>query len=135
MMMFVKELKTEMMSLKKWAVVGVSGNKDKFGYKIWKTLKEHGYTTYGVSPNYDELEGDKIYRSLSELPEKVDIIDMVVPPRLSISILEEAKENGIEYIFFQPGTYNKEVVAKAEELGLKYLTDDCVYATLKKEAH
>ena len=129
------KLKGKMMSLKKWAVVGVSGNKDKFGYKIWKTLKEHGYTTYGISPNYDELEGDRIYKSLSELPEKVDIIDMVVPPRLSITILEEAKENGIEYVFFQPGTYNDEVVAKAEELGLKFLTDDCVYATLKKGAH
>ncbi|MDX9918096.1 MAG: CoA-binding protein [Gudongella sp.] len=127
------ELKNEMMELKKWVVVGVSGNKDKYGYKIWKTLRENGYTTYGVSPNYDELEGEKIYHKLSELPEKVDIIDMVVPPRVSINILDEAKEAGIEYIFFQPGTYNKEVVAKAEELGLKFLIDDCVYATLKED--
>jgi len=81
------------------------------------------------------LRETEYINQLSELPEKVDIIDMVVPPRLSITILEEAKENGIEYIFFQPGTYNDEVVAKAEELGLKFLTDDCVYATLKKGAH
>lgn len=126
-------IKSEMMNLKKWAVVGVSGNKDKFGYKIWKTLKEHGYVTYGVSPNYEELEGDKIFKTLAELPEKVDVVDMVVPPKIGIGVLEMAKEIGIEYIFFQPGTYNSEIVAKAEELGLKYLTGDCVYATLKKE--
>lgn len=126
-----KDLKTEMMDSKKWVVVGVSGNKNKYGYKIWKTLLEHGYTVYGVSPNYDELEGQKIYKSIGELPEKVDVLDMVVPPKISIGVLEEAKDAGIEKIFFQPGTYNDEVVGKAEELELEYLLDDCVYATLK----
>jgi hypothetical protein len=129
--MIEKDIKKEMMELKKWAVVGVSGNKEKFGYKIWKILKENEYTAYGVSPNYEELEGEKIYPALSQLPEKVDVIDMVVPPRISMGVLVEAKENGIEYIFFQPGTYNSEVIAKAEELGLNYLTGDCVYATLR----
>ncbi|WP_422486515.1 CoA-binding protein [Gudongella sp. DL1XJH-153] len=128
-----KELKNEMMESKKWVVVGVSGKKEKYGYKIWKILKENGYTTYGISPNYDELEGDKIYKSLASLPEKVDVLDMVVPPKISIGVLDEAKEAGIEMIFFQPGTYNDEVVAKAEELDLRYLLDDCVYATLKAE--
>ncbi|MGM0396392.1 MAG: CoA-binding protein [Bacillota bacterium] len=128
-----KNLKNEMMESKKWAVVGVSGNKDKYGYKIWKILMEHGYTVYGISPNYDELEGIKIYKSLASLPEKVDVVDMVVPPKISIGVLQEAKEAGIDMVFFQPGTYNEEVVAKADELNMKYLLDDCVYATLKAE--
>ena len=58
---------------------------------------------------------------------------MVVAPRHSINSLEEAKELGIEYIFFQPGSYNDEVVEKAEELGLKYVINDCVYAILKRK--
>lgn len=126
-------LKDEMLKKKSWVVAGVTANKDKYGYKIWKILKEHNYDTFGVNPNYDEIEGQKIYHNLKELPSKVDVLDMVVPPKISIKTLEEAKEVGIEYIFFQPGTYNDEVVQKAEELGLKYLIDDCIYATLKKE--
>lgn len=126
-----KELKKEMMDSKKWVVIGVSGNKDKYGYKIWKILRENDYTVYGVSPNYNELEGEKIYESLNSLPEKVDVLNMVVSPKISIGVLEEAKQAGIEMIFFQPGTYNDEVVAKAEELNLRYLLDDCVYAILK----
>jgi len=121
------------MESRKWVVVGVSGKKEKYGYKIWKILRDKGYTTYGVSPNYSELEGEKIYESIGSLPEKVDVLDMVVPPKVSIKVLEEAKEAGIEMIFFQPGTYDDEVVAKAEDLNLRYLLDDCVYATLKAE--
>lgn len=126
-------IKEEMMNKKIWAVVGVSGNKDKWGYKIYKILKENNYETYGVSPNYQELEGDQIYKTLADLPKKVDVVDLVVAPKISLSILEEAKELGIEYIFFQPGTYNNEVVAKAEELNLKILTGDCIYATLRNK--
>lgn len=126
-------IKQEMMDKKVWAVVGVTAKKEKWGYKIYKILKDHNYESYGVSPNYDEIEGDKIYKSLKDLPKKVDVIDMVVSPKISLNTLDEAKEAGIEYIFFQPGTYNDEVVAKAEELGLKYLIGDCVYATLRNE--
>ena len=124
-------MKQEMLEKKTWAVVGVTAKKDKWGYKIFNILKEHNYETYGISPNYDEIEGNKIYHSLSELPVKIDVIDMVVSPKISLTTLEEAKELGIEYIFFQPGTYNDEVIEKAKELGFKYLTKDCIYATLR----
>ena len=56
----------------------VTANEKKYGYKIWKKLLEHNYETYGVNPNYDEIQGHKIYSSLKELPKKVDVIDMVV---------------------------------------------------------
>ncbi|MDR7857156.1 CoA-binding protein [Tissierella sp.] len=126
------KIKEEMLSKKVWVVVGVTGKKDRFGYKIWRTLKEFDYETYGVSPNYEELEGDKIYPSVKDLPKKVDVLDMVVAPKIAIHILDEAKEAGIEYIWFQPGTYNEEVLSKARELEFKILYDDCVYATLRK---
>ncbi|HLR21050.1 MAG TPA: CoA-binding protein [Tissierellaceae bacterium] len=125
-----KKIKEEMLNMKSWAVVGTTINKDKFGYKIWKKLKEHNYNTYGVNPNYEKIDGEIIYHSLNDIPNKIDVVDIVVPPKVSINILEEIKELGIEYVFFQPGTYDDTVVKKADELGLKYLTDDCIYSTL-----
>lgn len=124
-------MKQEMLDKKIWAVVGVTANKDKFGYKIWKKLMEHGYEIYGVNPNYDEIEGKKIYSSLKDLPKKIDVVDMVVPPKIGTKTLDEAKEQGIEYIWFQPGTHNDDIIKKAEDLGFKFIKD-CVYATLKK---
>lgn len=123
-------IKKEMLGKKTWAVVGVTANEKKYGYKIWKKLLEHNYETYGVNPNYDEIQGNRIYSSLKDLPKKVDVIDMVVPPKISLTTLDEAKELGIKYIWFQPGTYNDEVIKKAKALGFEILYDDCVLATL-----
>lgn len=124
-------LSEEMLNKKNWAVVGVNEKKDKWGNRLYNVLKDNDYKVYGVNPNYDEIDGDKIYHSLKDIGEDVDVIDMVVPPKIALSTIEEAKELGIEYIFFQPGTFNKDVIAKTEELGLKYVAGECVYDILK----
>lgn len=128
-----QEIKKEMLDKKIWAVSGVSEKKHSWGYKIWKKLKEHGYKTYGVNPNYEEIEGEEIYSSVDELPEKIDVLDMVVSPNIGMGVLDNAKDAGIEYIFFQPGSYNDEIIEKASHLGFKYLVDDCIYAILKSK--
>lgn len=129
--MSYENIKEEMLEKKSWAVVGVTNKKDRFGYKIWKILREHNYTSYGVNPNYNEIDGEKIYQSLKDVPGKIDIINMVISPKYGASILDQAKELGIEYIFFQPGTYNEDIINKTESLGFRYLIGDCIYATLK----
>jgi len=123
-------IKEEMLKKKAWAVVGVTNKKDRFGYKIFKKLLEHGYETYGVNPKYDEVDGEKIYPSLKSIPRKVEVVDVVVPPKVTLGLLDEIKELGIEYVWFQPGTFDEEVVEKAERLGLKSLFYECVYAEL-----
>jgi len=123
-------LRDEMLSKKLWAVVGVTDKREKFGYKIFKKLIEHGYETYGVNPKYDYIDGEKIYPNLKSLPKKVDVVDVIVPPKVTLTLLDEIHELRIENVWFQPGTYNEEVIEKAEKLGLKIVYDDCVYARL-----
>ncbi|HHV25964.1 MAG TPA: CoA-binding protein [Tissierellia bacterium] len=123
--------KEEMLNKKVWAVVGATPNEEKFGYKIWEILKKHNYETYGVNPKYDEIKGNKVYSSLKDIPVKPDVIDFVVPPKVTTTFFEEAKELGIEYLWFQPGTFDEDVIKKAEEMGFKILYHDCVLATLK----
>lgn len=123
-------IKKEMLEKKNWAIVGVSENKDRYAYKIWKLMPEHGYKVFGVNPKYNEIEGIKIYNSLKDIDEKIDVVDVVVNKKLTYKLLDEIKDLGIEYVFFQPETYDDSVVEKAESLGLKILTGDCIYATL-----
>lgn len=123
-------LRDEMLNKKTWAVVGVTDKKEKFGYKIFKKLIEHGYETYGVNPKYDSIDGEKIYPALKSVPKKVDVVDVVVPPKITLNLLDEIHELGIENVWFQPGTYDEEVIEKAEKLGLKMVYNDCVYARL-----
>ncbi|MDW7671157.1 MAG: CoA-binding protein [Bacillota bacterium] len=126
----IKENKKNMLALKKWVVVGATPNEEKFGYKIFKTLKSHHYEVWGVNPNYRELEGETIYQDLSSLPQKPDCVSVVVPPPVSMKLVEEVADQGIEYIWFQPGTFNNEVLKKAQELKLKSVYNDCVLVTL-----
>jgi predicted CoA-binding protein len=79
-----------------FAVVGVSKNPAKYGHQVYKDLKEAGYVVYPVNPNIDEVLGDRCYHSLSELPKKPDVVDIVVPPKVTEKIVEECKELEIE---------------------------------------
>jgi len=122
--------KQEMLNKKVWAVIGVTPDPDKFGYKIYKKLKEKGYKVYALNPRYTEVEGDKIYSSIKDLPERPDCVDMVVNHKLSLSVLDEINAAGIEYVWFQPGTFDEAVIEKAEGMGMKIVYYDCVLVAL-----
>lgn len=107
-----------MMGKKVWAVVGANNNPEKFGNRIYKRLKEKGYDAYPVNPNYTEVEGDKCYKDLSSIPQKPEVIAMVVSPKRGRAIIEEAATLGIKNIWLQPGTYDDEFIELINEKSL-----------------
>lgn len=123
--------KYEMLKLKHWAIIGVTDDHSRFGYKIPICMRKHGYTVYGVNPKYDRIEGEKIYHSLEEIPEKIDVLNMVVSPKFGKDYLKKAHSMGIQNVFFQPGSYDEEILELAKELNFNIVTD-CVYATLEE---
>lgn len=127
----MEKLKQEMLDKKVWAVVGATPTTRKFGYKIWKILKDNGYEVYAINPRYEEIDGDKCYSSLKELPKIPEVVDFVVPPALSIKVIDEAKELGIKNLWFQPGTADEKVLDKAEKIDTKFVYLECVLAELK----
>jgi len=109
-----------------FAVVGVSQNPAKYGHQVYKDLKEAGYVVYAVNPNIDEVLGDRCYHSLSELPEKPDIVDTVVPPTVTEKIVKECRELGIGRVWMQPGSESKQAIRFCEENNIKVVHDVCV---------
>lgn len=122
-------LEKQMLDEKVWAVVGATPNEEKFGFKLYQRLKETGYEVYGVNPVYDKIGEDVVYENLSALPVLPQVIDMVVSPKRALPVLEEAAKLGIKYIWFQPGTHDDQVLAKADELGLEYVLSCVLVAT------
>lgn len=114
----------------KWAVIGASTNEDKYGYKIYRKLKSKGYKVYPVNPNCEQVLGDKCYPDLNSLPEKVDIIDMVIPPKRGLIVVEEANKLGIENVWFQPGSESKELITYCNENKMNPI-QACVLVALK----
>lgn len=109
----------QVMDKKVWAVVGATENTDKYGYKIFKKLKQLGYKVYPVNPNYETILGEKCYPDLASLPEVPEVVNMVVAPKHGIKTVEQAAELGAKIIWFQPGTVNEEILKLAEEKGLE----------------
>jgi predicted CoA-binding protein len=123
-------LEERMLGKKVWAVVGANDDPEKFGYKIYRKLLSRGYEVYPVNPKYESIEGNKCYMDLSSLPQKPEVIDMVVSPKRGRPIIEEAARLGVEYIWFQPGTYDDELLEYTRSLGLKYVPA-CVLVALR----
>jgi len=118
-----------MLGKKVWAVVGANQNPEKYGNMIYKKLRLLGYEVYAVNPLYDTVEGDQCYKDLKSLPKLPDVINMVVSPKRSKAFVEEAAGLGIRYIWFQPGTYDDEVLDLAKKLGLETVQSCVLVAT------
>ena len=127
----IDQNKNEMLVQKVWSVIGVTPNQQKFGYKIWKKLRQRNYEVYPINPKYTDVEGEKCYSTLKELPKKPDVVNFVVSPKVSLETLDIAKELGIKYLWFQPGTADEEVINRAENMGFEIVFHDCVLVALE----
>ncbi len=121
----------EMLEKKIWAVVGVSNDRGKFGYRVYERLKNAGYTVYGINPHLEELNGEEIYPDLASLPETPDVVNFVVPPAVTEEIIPQCAERGIKYCWFQPGSDSREVLVLAERNKLE-ARRSCVMSELRK---
>jgi predicted CoA-binding protein len=119
----------DMLNMKKWAVVGATNDTTKFGYKIYKKLKDHGYIVYPISVKYDEVDGDKAYKELRDIPEKVDVVDFVVNPRIGLSIVKQCADLDIKNIWLQPGTVSEEILQFAKNSSIE-VVEGCVLVSL-----
>lgn len=123
-------LEEMMLEKKVWAVVGANDNPEKYGNMIYKKLKSRGYKVYPVNPNYDSIDGDVCYKDLSSIPEKPEVIDMVVSPKRGQGVIQEAAVLGIENIWLQPGTYNDDLLKLIGDKGLTAV-QACVLVALR----
>lgn len=123
------DLGTTMLKLKKWAVIGANSNPEKYGNMIYNKLRSKGYEVYPVNPVYKEIDGEQCYPDLSSLPDKPDVINMVVSPKRGGAFLQEASDLGIKYVWLQPGTHDDNIMSLIEELGLTALQGCVLVAT------
>lgn len=110
---------------KNWAVVGVSDNKEKYGYKIYSRLKKRGYNVFGVNPRCQEVDGDSIYKDLDVVPSPIDVVVFVISPKYIKEYIGQMRTIGIGYAWMQPGTYNDEILDLMNSHGISYVLD-CV---------
>jgi predicted CoA-binding protein len=109
-----------------FAVVGVSRNPSKYGYIIYYDLKQKGYKVYPINPNAKMINDDPVYASLSELPVKPDVVDIVVPPEVALEVVKECYELGIRKVWFQPGAESDETIDYCYEHDIEVIYGACI---------
>jgi uncharacterized protein len=121
-----KKLVEEFLTQKKFAVVGVSRKKTKFGNAIYKELKQKGYSVFPINPNMKTFDGEICYPDLLSLPEKVDAIIINVPPVQTEKVVREAKEAGINKVWLQQGSQSQEAIKYCEENNIDCVWNECI---------
>ena len=124
------DLRERSLKLDKWAVVGATDKRERYGYKIVKILKEHGYDVFPVNPKLDQVAGLKCFASLAEIPEQIEVVDLVVNPKTGLKVMSDVIKLGIEYVWLQPGARSDELKDFASKNGVNII-EDCIYARLR----
>jgi hypothetical protein len=114
------------------AVVGASNNPEKYGSIITRDLQMRGYVVYPVNLHETVIEGLPVYRTLAELPEPVDIVDVVTPPEVTRGILKEAAAAGLPLVWLQDGSFDKEVLAQAAAAPFRTVHDACIMVAARQ---
>jgi predicted CoA-binding protein len=108
------------------AVVGLSAQWHRPSHFAAKYMQEHGYRVIPVNPTYDSIMGEKSYKRLADIPEKVDIVDCFRRSAEIPAIAEEAIAMGARVLWMQLGVENAEARARAEAAGLEVVENRCV---------
>ena len=109
-----------------FAVVGASRNPEKYGHQVYKDLRNAGYRVYPVNPNTNEILGDNCYPSLQALPVKPDVVDLVVPPKVTEQVVKTCKRLGIKKVWMQPGSESEPAISFCKENGIDVVHGVCV---------
>src|SRR5512137_1154376 len=116
-----EEIKDTLRNFKTVAVVGISPKEDRPSYVVASYLKSKGYRIIPVRPDGDEILGEKVYHSLSEIPPeiRVEVVDIFRRSEDVPAVVEEAIQRGAKAVWMQEGVIHKEAGEKAEKAGLK----------------
>ena len=108
------------------AVVGLSADWFRPSYFAAKYMQEHGYRVIPVNPKYESILGERCYKSLRDIPEKVDLVDIFRKTQDVMPIADEAIAIGAKVLWQQLGVKNDAAAAKARAAGLETVLDRCV---------
>ena len=132
-----EEIKSILEKYKTIAVVGLSKDPAKDSHKVAKYLKTKGYRIIPINPSADVILGEKCYKSLLDVPETIEIVDIFrpakdVPPIVDQAIELKRKLGNPRVIWMQLGIVNEEAAKRAKNASLTVVMDKCMMKEHKR---
>jgi len=123
------EIKAIFENTKTIAIVGLSPDKEKASNKVAVYLQNAGFRIIPIYPKEEEILGEKVYKSLSEIPFDIDMVDIFRKPDAIAKVVDEAialkDSKNIKIIWFQLGLVNNEAAQKAQKAGFNVIQNKC----------
>ena len=121
-----QEIKEIFLDCRRIAIIGLSPDPTKDSHKVAKYLQEHGFKIYPIYPKEEMILGERVYRSLSDIKEPVDMVDMFRKPEIADSLIEEVlKRKDVKVFWLQLGIVNNAACQRAKENGIKAVQNKC----------
>lgn len=109
------------------AIVGASNKPSRASYFVATyLLSSSKYKVYFINPVLDEILGQPVYKSLADLPETPDLVEVFRKHDDLPSVLDEALAVGTKTLWLQLGSWHEEVAERAEAAGMNVVMDRCV---------
>jgi predicted CoA-binding protein len=117
---------------KRFAVVGASANREKYGNKVLRVYQQNKRDVVPVNPAGGEIEGLESYPDLAAVPGTIDGVSIITPPAVTEKVVDQALELGIRHIWMQPGAESAAAIQRAEAAGANIIAGGpCVLVALR----
>src|SRR3954468_24296493 len=93
------------------AVIGASNNRRKFCNRAVRAFLSEGHTVIPINPRESEIEGLKSYASVLEVPGRIDMASLYVPPEIGEQIIDEIARKDIGEVWLNPGAESEALIA------------------------
>ena len=120
------EIHTILRDSKTIAVVGISEVETRASKYVSEYMQREGYTIYPVNPNLDTWNGLKVYDSVVDLPQTVDIVDVFRRSSQVLALAGDVVEAGAKVMWLQQGIVNNEAADFVSFAGVKVIMDSCI---------
>ena len=122
-----KDLREALQSCRTVCVVGISPDPYKPSYFVSDVLQSRGFKLYLVNPNYagSTILGEKVYASIRDIPDEIDIIDVFRRPSAVLALADEARAKGFKVFWMQPGTESPEAIKQLDKEGYRVVAGRC----------
>ena len=127
-----EQIRELLRSTKTIAVVGMSSNPMRPSFGVSRFLQRQGFRVIPVNPNEREVLGERAYRSVKDVPDAIDIVNVFRRPARVPEVVEDALAKGARCIWMQEGVVNHEAAKKAEAAGLPVVMDRCILKELAR---
>jgi predicted CoA-binding protein len=120
-------LRATLTGVKVIALVGASAKPHRPSNGVMRFLQAHGYRVIPVNPGVagQTLHGERVYASLAEIPEKIDMVDVFRNSRYAGAVADQAVAIGAKVVWMQLGVRDDVAAARAEKAGLTVIMDRC----------